>query len=116
MRFSIMLIPLVALVATSCNGAVVDRILDEENSANPAPFERTHQPGNKPENPVPDVQSLADVSINGNSLSIEDLEWIEATYGVTVESGDYWYDPVSGAWGFWGGPTAGFLPPYMELG
>ncbi|CAN5594929.1 hypothetical protein BH23CHL2_BH23CHL2_11820 [soil metagenome] len=59
---------------------------------------------------------MANVSINSYELSIDDLEWIEATYGVTVESGDHWYDPVSGAWGFWGGPTAGFLPPYMELG
>jgi hypothetical protein len=41
---------------------------------------------------------------------------IERMYGKPTPEGDYWYDPVSGAAGGWGGPALGFLPAGLQLG
>lgn len=35
---------------------------------------------------------------------------------VTIPSGDYWYDPVSGLWGVEHGPALGQMPPELALG
>ena len=50
----------------------------------------------------------ADISINGKRLDANEVRAL-AQYGVQAQSGNYWYDAVSGAWGAWGGPTAGFV-------
>lgn len=56
------------------------------------------------------------VVVNGERLALDQIRALEAGYGVRVLDGDYWYDPVCGAWGFSGGPTMGFLMPGLPLG
>ena len=46
-----------------------------------------------------------------NSASLDDRGWqvieaIEAHVGAQLPDGAYWYDPMSGAFGMWGGPAA----------
>lgn len=112
MRKYLILVVLAIPVLTGCNGEVIDRLRGEDAT----PTAVVDQTG------APDVfqppQSLTNtgVSINGYALSSEELAALESAYGLYVENGSYWYDPVSGAWGWWGGPTSGFLMPYLELG
>ena len=116
MRARIILLGVFVLLATSCNGAVIERIRDDD--ARPTPT--------APSNGVPaqSTQSQqvrlqpesSSVAINGRAFSEDDLRLLRTAYDLTVGPGSYWYDPVSGAWGYWGGPTAGFMQPYMELG
>ncbi|MEZ4339813.1 MAG: hypothetical protein R3B82_24595 [Sandaracinaceae bacterium] len=59
------------------------------------------------------------ITFNQHPATARDLGILarfEASWGVTVPSGDYWYDDVSGAGGLWGGPTRGFLGPGLGLG
>ena len=49
-----------------------------------------------------------EISINGQRLTSEQVSAL-AQYGIQAQSGRYWYDATSGAWGAWGGPTAGFV-------
>lgn len=56
---------------------------------------------------------------NGRDATESDmatLKKIEAMYGKPAPEGEYWYDPMSGAAGQWGGPTLGFLPAKLDLG
>jgi hypothetical protein len=58
-------------------------------------------------------------TFNGRAATATDLQTlaqIERMYGKPAPAGDYWYDPVSGAAGAWGGPTLGFLPAGLQLG
>lgn len=48
------------------------------------------------------------LSVNGVALSADEVRALRR-YGVQAQPGDYWYDPACGAWGVWGGPTAGFI-------
>jgi hypothetical protein len=55
--------------------------------------------------------------INGRALDarhLETLARLERAVG-RLEDREYWYDPVSGATGLWGGPALAFLPPGLEL-
>lgn len=116
MRLILIILGLFALVATSCNGAVVERIRDRDPDATPA-FETGDFPAAGTESSQSRIAPQATgVSINGQALSTDDLSWLESSYGLYVDTGDFWYDPISGAWGYWGGPTIGFIKPYMELG
>lgn len=54
------------------------------------------------------------VVVNGERLGDDELAALPA--GVRVADGRYWYDRVCGAWGFEGGPTAGFVMPGLVLG
>ena len=63
---------------------------------------------------VPGGQA-ATVIVNGMALSREQVNALLAA-GLQVQAGRYWYDRVSGAWGFAGGPTMGFLLPGLALG
>jgi len=56
-----------------------------------------------------------------NRVALDDRGWqlievLEAHYRTALPDGNYWYDPVSGAVGVWGGPAAALLPPGMPLG
>jgi hypothetical protein len=64
-------------------------------------------------------QSTRHIRFNQRELSEQELrvfEQLEAAYRFRLPDGQYWYDPVSGASGMWGGPTAGFLPAGLSLG
>lgn len=56
---------------------------------------------------------------NGKQLDSKGLvviETLERQWAIRLPDGDYWYDPICGCAGQWGGPTAGFLPPGLKLG
>jgi hypothetical protein len=52
---------------------------------------------------LPDV-AAADkkVVINGTQLTAKDIQTLERSYGVPLQTGRYWYDKMSGLWGYAG--------------
>jgi hypothetical protein len=59
------------------------------------------------------------ITFNGRPASVQDLQvlaQLEAAWGFAIPSGDYWYDPASGAAGQWGGPVRGFIGAGLGLG
>lgn len=56
------------------------------------------------------------VTINDRRLGDEELARFEQAYRIRIPDADYWYDPVLGAWGGKGGPTAGLTLPGLEWG
>lgn len=68
---------------------------------------------------TPSAAGARRVTINGEApagarLSV--LLEVEAAYATTLPDGDYWYDPVSGALGVWGGPTEVLIAAGLDLG
>lgn len=61
-------------------------------------------------------QSGRAVVINGERIPENVLRMFEAAYRTRVAEGRYWYDPISGAWGVEGAPTAGLILPGLPLG
>jgi hypothetical protein len=55
------------------------------------------------------------VIFNGVFVSDEDIAALESYYQTYIPDGNYWYDPVSGLWGFEGYPAAGQIVPWLEL-
>lgn len=56
-----------------------------------------------------------------NARELDQTGWavllqIEAATRSRIPDGDYWYDPVCGAAGVWGGPALAFLPAGLPLG
>ncbi len=60
--------------------------------------------------------AVSNVIVNEVRLHADILRQLNQQYGYQIEDGRYWYDPVSGAWGWQGGPTAGFVAPNLEIG
>ena len=58
----------------------------------------------------------SDVVVNGVPLSETQVNALQRAYRTRIQGGRYWYDPVSGAWGFEGGPAAGQIMPGLSLG
>ena len=56
------------------------------------------------------------IIVNAQPLTAAERQALEQRFAVRTHPGRYWYDAVSGAWGFERGPTAGFLPPGLSLG
>ena len=60
------------------------------------------------------------VAVNGTILRPAELADLKRRHGVPADApippGRYWYDKVSGLWGYEGGPTAGQLLPGLALG
>lgn len=56
------------------------------------------------------------VVVNGVLLPSEAVAALDRQYRVHIQDGRYWYDCRSGAWGFEGGPTVGFIPAGLHLG
>ena len=56
------------------------------------------------------------VIVNKQPITSDDVAALEWYYGVTIASGAYWYDPVSGLWGSEGGPSTGQIAPGLDLG
>jgi hypothetical protein len=58
------------------------------------------------------------VSFNGHALNarqLKTLAGVEKSIG-HIQDGKYWYDPMTGSAGRWGGPTLAFLPAGLDLG
>jgi hypothetical protein len=63
--------------------------------------------------------SIRAVTFNGHALDAEGLATLaqlEASYRTKLPNGAYWYDPVCGAFGAWGGPVLVILPAGLKLG
>ena len=63
-------------------------------------------------------QASMPIEINGaplNEAGRKALRRIEAVIG-DVPAGRYWYDPVSGGAGVWGGPASAYIGPGLALG
>ena len=56
------------------------------------------------------------VTVNGVKITLEKVQAIQKKYGIRIVNGDYWYDKMSGAWGYNGGPAVGQIYPLMDLG
>lgn len=59
------------------------------------------------------------VQFNGRALDaagLGTLAQLEALYGARLPDGAYWYDPICGALGAWGGPTLVVIPAGLALG
>lgn len=66
-------------------------------------------------NPTFAATASPQIAVNGRALPAEAVHWLSQRYGA-LRPGSYWYDPVSGLWGLWGGPTAGQIAPNLQLG
>lgn len=73
-------------------------------------------PSSPPSEPEPDPEPARAVVVNGLTLDDVTLTALEQELGWAIADGAYWYDPVLGAVGVDGGPTAGFLPPGLGIG
>lgn len=56
------------------------------------------------------------VIVNGQRLPDGAVQALEKGYHVRIQPGAYWYDRLTGAWGFWGGPVAGVIHSGLNLG
>ena len=56
------------------------------------------------------------VTINGKRLTDDEIDILEKAYRVQVQDGQYWYDPMTGGWGYAGGPTAGLIQAGLNIG
>ena len=56
------------------------------------------------------------IFVNGVKLNSKTIRSLETYYGMQMQSGRYWYDKVSGLWGYEGGPTMGQIMPALNLG
>lgn len=57
-----------------------------------------------------------DIIINGAALSRGEEIALKRMLGTAVPPGNYWYDSRCGAWGYLGGPTAGFTRANLPFG
>lgn len=64
----------------------------------------------------PAVSQSRNVTINEVRLSDVQLQALEQHSRVRIPDGAYWYDRMSGAWGFTGGPTMGFTLAGLDVG
>jgi len=65
--------------------------------------------------PNPNVEHQPRVVINGKRVSTDLLAVLENQYGITIGEGVYWYDAISGAWGYPGDGTQGFILPGLDF-
>ena len=56
------------------------------------------------------------VIVNGTQVSQQDLQAVARSFGTKILPGRYWYDKMSGLWGWEGQPTAGQILPGLPLG
>src|SRR5512138_3600560 len=80
-------------------------------------------PGQTPQyastEPTSDPAQARAIAINHAPLGPSQgatLEQLEASAGVRLPDGEYWYDATSGAFGAWGQPLAVLIGPGLDLG
>src|SRR5262249_21677596 len=56
------------------------------------------------------------IFVNSVPLSADAVRQLQRIYPVPIKPGRYWYDAVSGAWGWEGEPIAGQMAPGLKLG
>ena len=64
---------------------------------------------------INELQSKYGIKIMDATLSDEQIVTFKTIYGVEVDSKRFWYDAVSGAWGYIGLPTAGRIQPNLPF-
>lgn len=65
-------------------------------------------------NDTPSVSGA--VVVNAQPLKADEVRALERRFSMRAQPGRYWYDAVSGAWGFEGGPTMGWVAAGLRLG
>ena len=85
---------------------------DEDNPTEPIITVPVHQ---KQAELFPNLSSRS-VIVNGQEISQRDLAALEFQNHAPIPNGRYWYDRISGAWGYQGGPSEGFIAVGMTLG
>lgn len=90
-----------AFVIVVLLGIVSDRSAPEDNAYTP---------------PETSPAESHDVIINEVRLDDASLRLLANQYELMIEDGAYWYDSLSGAWGYEGGPTVGFILPNLGIG
>jgi hypothetical protein len=79
----------------------------------------THEPNSALNAANPESEASTNTSaviINGHALAARQLQELAATYGVAPPAGRYWYDTVSGLWGYEGREAHGFIHPGHDFG
>ena len=56
-----------------------------------------------------------EVYVNRIKLNDATIHTLETQYQIPIQNGRYWYDANCGAWGVEGGPTAGFIYPFLNF-
>jgi hypothetical protein len=64
---------------------------------------------------VVSAETRGRVSVNDQPINAQQLAVLEYVYG-PIQSGAYWYDPISGLWGMQGGPASGQIAAWLSLG
>ncbi len=70
--------------------------------------------GSGGENDMSETQAA--VNVNGAALSQSEIDELKNTYRVIPQSGDYWYDAMSGLYGVIGYPAYGFMLSGHDFG
>lgn len=80
----------------------------------------------QPERPRPTAKQVVDIQptavlvstvvVNGVTLSQRTLRTLATNYGLQLPAGYYWYDPLSGFWGYEGEAVTGITFPGINLG
>ena len=65
---------------------------------------------------APATSQSRHVAINAVQLPDTQVQMLEQAFRTRIPDASYWYDRVSGAWGFSGGPTAGFTMAGLDIG
>lgn len=116
MKHAVTLILVVGVVGAGC-------VMQPAQQTAPAPYAQQYgaAPGATGAQPGQQQPGYNGRRITFNMMALTDEGWrivnaLDAHWGTQLPDGDYWYDPMSGAAGVWGGPTAIMLPPGMPLG
>ncbi len=66
--------------------------------------------------PATTARRLTFNGVPANQNDLATLDALERQWGSRLPDGDYWYDPISGAAGYWGGPMIATIQAGLQLG
>lgn len=111
MKTHAMLLTIWALAAAGCSApATAGDTQDAPKTALTRSTQRTTARSPKPE------RKRSRIYVNDQELPLATVNQLEAAYRTPIAPGRYWYDPVSGLWGYAGGPAAGQISAGLDLG